>query len=260
MIRNLKFAVYFAVIAVCSYTISLPYLRATSGNLDKMSPPGGPVISFAQYAVASGVNVVLMTFVLSWIGASLSDKAGLKWDWIRSVFERKARPAWDRKYVLISVVGGILISVCIAAVQVIFMPFMPEMNQAVKNAEVPPWIGLTTVFQGGVVEEVMIRFGFMTLAVWALGKLFSRKRHPLPGWIYTVSIFTAAVLFGIGHLGAAQALTGTLTAIIVVYIVLANSLGGIVFGYLYWKKGLEYAVVSHMTADIVLHAVIPLAG
>jgi membrane protease YdiL (CAAX protease family) len=37
-----------------------------------------------------------------------------------------------------------------------------------------------------------------------------------------------------------------------------NSLGGIVFGWLYWKKGLEASMISHFTADLVLHVLLPL--
>jgi membrane protease YdiL (CAAX protease family) len=43
-------------------------------------------------------------------------------------------------------------------------------------------------------------------------------------------------------------------------IILLNALGGIVFGCLYWKKGLEAAIIAHFSADIVLHVLLPLLG
>lgn len=36
-----------------------------------------------------------------------------------------------------------------------------------------------------------------------------------------------------------------------------NMLAGIVFGALYWKLGLEHAMVAHFCADLVLHVAIP---
>ena len=34
----------------------------------------------------------------------------------------------------------------------------------------------------------------------------------------------------------------------------------VVFGWLYWKRGLEMAIVAHFGADIVLHVITPLPG
>jgi len=36
-----------------------------------------------------------------------------------------------------------------------------------------------------------------------------------------------------------------------------NGIGGMVFGWLYWKKGLEFAIISHFSADIVLQIIVP---
>jgi membrane protease YdiL (CAAX protease family) len=33
---------------------------------------------------------------------------------------------------------------------------------------------------------------------------------------------------------------------------------GILFGWIYWKKGLEAAMVAHFSTDIVLHVIFPL--
>jgi len=44
----------------------------------------------------------------------------------------------------------------------------------------------------------------------------------------------------------------------VTFIVLANSFFGLVAGYLYWRKGLEAAIIAHMSAHIVFIAAIHL--
>jgi membrane protease YdiL (CAAX protease family) len=41
----------------------------------------------------------------------------------------------------------------------------------------------------------------------------------------------------------------------VVGTVLLNAIGGVVFGWLYWRRGIEAAMVAHLTADLTLHVV-----
>jgi membrane protease YdiL (CAAX protease family) len=38
------------------------------------------------------------------------------------------------------------------------------------------------------------------------------------------------------------------------YIILGNSLGGLIFGWLYWKKGLEAAFIAHIMSHVVMVA------
>jgi len=37
-----------------------------------------------------------------------------------------------------------------------------------------------------------------------------------------------------------------------------NGVIGIIFGWLYWKKGLESAMIAHFSSDVVLHLIVPL--
>jgi membrane protease YdiL (CAAX protease family) len=39
---------------------------------------------------------------------------------------------------------------------------------------------------------------------------------------------------------------------------LLNAIWGIVFWYLYWKKGLESSMIAHFSADIMLHVFLPI--
>lgn len=70
------------------------------------------------------------------------------------------------------------------------------------------------------------------------------------------AIVISTVLFGLGHLPVTAALT-VITPLVVARAIVLNGIGGLVFGWLYWKKGLEYSIVAHFAADIVLLAVLP---
>ena len=50
-------------------------------------------------------------------------------------------------------------------------------------------------------------------------------------------------------------LVGELTADVVVFVVVANSVFGVLFGYLFWRYGLEAAMIAHGTAHLVNYVV-----
>lgn len=38
----------------------------------------------------------------------------------------------------------------------------------------------------------------------------------------------------------------------IAYVIVANSIFGLIAGYLYWQKGLEAAIIAHMSAHLVI--------
>ena len=59
------------------------------------------------------------------------------------------------------------------------------------------------------------------------------------------------MLFAAGHLPAAQALTGALTVPVVAYVLVGNAAFGVLAGWMYWRRGLEAAVLAHMAAHLL---------
>lgn len=126
------------------------------------------------------------------------------------------------------------------------------------TADLPAWWrGLLAAFYGGIAEEVLMRLFLMTLLVWIFSKIVKTGANQPPAMLMWTSIVIAAAVFGIMHLPATAAVT-PLTDLIVVRALVLNGLGGIIFGLLYWKKGLESAIIAHFTADIVLHVILQL--
>jgi hypothetical protein len=110
----------------------------------------------------------------------------------------------------------------------------------------------TRLLYGGFTEELLLRWGVMTLLVWLAWRLF-QKGQGRPRAVYFVSaIVISAIAFGIGHLPIASALATQLTVALVFYIVFANSVFGLIAAFLYWKKGLESAMIAHMAAHVVM--------
>lgn len=100
----------------------------------------------------------------------------------------------------------------------------------------------------------MLRLGLMTFLVWTGTRLI---RATAPGRVVLwTAIGLTALVFGAGHLPATAAML-PLTPLVVVRALLLNGLGGLVFGWLYWRRGLLAAMLAHFSADVVLHVVVP---
>lgn len=109
---------------------------------------------------------------------------------------------------------------------------------------------LARFLYGGITEELLLRWGLMSVFAWLMWRVLQRGRNqPRPAIIWTANI-AAAVLFGAGHIPAAAALL-TLSASLVVQIVVVNALAGVAFGWLYWRRSLEAAMVAHAMAHVV---------
>jgi membrane protease YdiL (CAAX protease family) len=45
---------------------------------------------------------------------------------------------------------------------------------------------------------------------------------------------------------------------VVTRALLLNGIAGLAFGWLYWKRGLEMAMIAHFTGDFILLVVVPM--
>ena len=71
------------------------------------------------------------------------------------------------------------------------------------------------------------------------------RRSDGPGsGITWAAIAISAMLFGLGHLPA-LAQSVELTPALVARTVLLNAIAGVIFGWLYWRRSLEAAMVAH---------------
>jgi membrane protease YdiL (CAAX protease family) len=92
----------------------------------------------------------------------------------------------------------------------------------------------------------------LSLLAWLLVKVSGSPVGQLASAPFWVANVIAALIFGLGHLPATRALA-PLTPLLVVRAVLLNGGPGILFGYLFWKRGLESAMLAHFTTDLLIH-------
>jgi membrane protease YdiL (CAAX protease family) len=66
-----------------------------------------------------------------------------------------------------------------------------------------------------------------------------------------LAIAVSALMFGAAHLPAAVALVGALNTSAVVWVIGVNTAFGLMFGYLFWRRGLEVAMIAHALTHVV---------
>ncbi len=245
--RPLRLALVFAGLSILAYLVMTPYL------LQVIKVPAGVPIPPAVLIAISAVQTGVLTFGLSYLGIRLSATVGLQLSLWKGWVYRTPHEGFQKKTAILAVAGGILVSLMIIALDYLyFLPRNPELAQ-LQGPEDSSWIGLTTIFYGGIVEELQVRLGLMTFLVWVMYRLFGKQTS---SWMFVLAILVSSIVFGVLHLPATMQALGELTPMLVVRGLVLNALGGIWFGWLYWKKGLEYAMLAHMTADLVLHVIV----
>lgn len=224
-------------------------------------PPGEPIelpppallklVSIIQPAILMTVAVLAGVFLANRVGLhSPAAEAAAR----GARFFEKLKPQ-----VISGVLAGLAAGVAIVLIWVVAKPFLPAefITKAEGFNKLVPYA--VRLLYGGFTEELLLRCGVMSFLVWAFWRVLQKGRGE-PGMVYFVAaIFVSALLFGLGHLPIASALAGGLTLPIAIFVVTGNSVFGIVAGFLYWKKGLEAAIIAHISAHLVLITAICLA-
>ena len=178
--------------------------------------------------------------VLGTIGIFLSKKLGL---WYSS-FRFEKQPMISA--IVVSVIGGLGL---ILPDLFIFGKFEPVLLQAYESKPTLSYI-LATVTYGAVLEEVMLRLFFMTLIAFVLHLIFERRKETPSAAVLIAANVISALLFAAGHLPMAFMAIGD-SAVIILRCFLLNGMFGLLFGWLYRKYGIAYAMIAHGGCHIV---------
>lgn len=118
-----------------------------------------------------------------------------------------------------------------------------------------PLPGLLAAFGAGINEEIWFRLGVLTGLVgigrWAL------KQSQTSRVLFWTANGVAALLFGTAHLPQFALIASELPLTFIGVVLFQNSIAGVIFGWLYWRRGLLAAMVAHVTADIVIYVIVP---
>ena len=234
------------VFAIIPYSLTLMESQTLPGDLPNL-----------LIVIINSTFQIVYMFVLILIGLKLQQHTSLEVPLLNGLVYPEKKVHISKQWMINSVVGALIGSIIIILLELFL--FQPLMGTPIN--ELPStnwWQGLLASLYGGITEELMLRLFGMTFIVWLLAKITRKNKSNIPNSFYYVAIFIAAIIFGLGHLPATMEVFGELSSILVIRALVLNGLLSLWFGYLYWKKGLEYAMIAHISADIFIHVLFAL--
>ncbi len=216
----------------------LPPLQANAGLL--------PLPLWAVLLLSGLQTAVLLALAVA-IGVWLAPRVGLRAPVLSAWLGGGPVGPAVRAVVAPGVMGGVAGALWLWALAQV----APQALQPSDPASAAPLV--VKLLYGGITEELLVRWGLMTLLLW-LGWRVLRRGQGLPGKaLVAVAVLLSALLFALGHLPAAQAMAGVLTPPVVLFVLAGNTAFGMLAGALYARRGLEAAIVAHVLAHLLSH-------
>lgn len=204
--------------------------------------------------IASNLPIDPLPYWLLWTGLSipvigfalfLGAKIGLGAPLLEGCLIKENRYRWVRSSFAVSIL------VAVAATPLIIL-----LNQDVDPQGYPaPWKLVLASVDAGVQEELFSRLFLVNILAWLGGLVWHEQDGRPTQAILWSAILLSALVFGWGHIddkltipGAAWDDLATLMAVSTLY--------GVIFGVLYWRLGIECALLAHFTLDAFASGVI----
>lgn len=132
----------------------------------------------------------------------------------------------------------------------------PEIHARIS---VPWWRSGLASLWAPFAEEIFDRLFLLSLVAWLGMKIFRVRDEGRGRWIALwVANFATALFFGWYHIGNEQLFAATVPQIVALRTVLIILPVGLAFGWIYMRRGLEAAILSHFVIDVIVHVIRPL--
>lgn len=224
-----------------------------------MLPPEMADLPAALLVVISLASPAIMLAISVAVGTLLAHRVGL-----RSLVAERVRqgtPIWSRlrPHLPMAFVLGLIYMLVMVGLEYLIDPLqvIDQLKEVAGEANLFATLViqlLVGLFYGGIVEELLVRWGMMSLFAWVGWRVVQRGQGTPRSGVIWASIVVSALLFGIGHLPAMASVAG-MTPLIIFRTILLNALGGLLFGWLYWRRSLEVAMVAHAATHVGLFLV-----
>jgi len=205
--------------------------------------------SFLSVLGPSVFVLCVVTIPLATLGLFLGQRIGLGAPLLTALLNRS--PGWSRKLFLdarLAISLGLGFGVLLLLLRFAAEPYLPPELSALGHRGALG--GLLVSISAAVGEEVWLRLGVLTVLAWIFVRLCGRLEiEPIVGWS---TVVLSALAFGLMHLPQ-LAESGAATPVGVVATIMGNTLVGMLFGWLYWRRSLIAAILAHFAVDIVLH-------
>ncbi|CAN5251610.1 CPBP family intramembrane metalloprotease [soil metagenome] len=256
LIFNMRFNTrLFIILWLAGLTAVLSLLLIDLDALIAILPiPAGteiPIITPA-FKLLSLIQPAVILSVAVLVGVVLASKVGLSSPVAEAAASGGNSVSAFKPQIIPGIVGGLAGGVSLVLIAALMKPFLsPEvlarLGEFGKVLPLP-----TRLLYGGIMEELLLRWGLMTLLVWMGWRLFQKGRGQPKTAYFIGAIVLSSVVFAIGHLPVAFMLFPDITLALTLFVIAGNSAFGLIAGYLYWKKGLESAMLAHALTHVVM--------
>jgi len=197
-------------------------------------------VSFAKTFILATVQAVLFFGVICFLSYLLIPKTDLLPFLADKPLKRIVYPG---------ALAGVLVGFII-----FFLDIAVFKSSLLSGAHPPVWAGLLASLYGGINEEVLLRLFLFTLVYFLFRKIFKFELKNRTAFLWITNLIVA-IIFGLGHLPTAFKLVEP-SSFEVTRVLLLNGIPGVVFGWLYWSRGLWTAMTAHFVTDLVIHVLV----
>ncbi|MDQ3482279.1 MAG: CPBP family glutamic-type intramembrane protease [Pseudomonadota bacterium] len=202
--------------------------------------------------LVSIIQPAVLTIILIIVGNALAPRVGLQAPLTQaSAAGDPALPVLREQFAP-AAAGAVAVALILITYSLTVVPLLVEAREGEAFARLvangPPL--LTKILYGGITEELITRWGLVSLFAWAAWRL-SGSPAEVPHWVFWSAIVLAAALFAAGHLPLLFALITAPPWWAISAVLLGNAVPGVVFGWLFWKYGIEAAILAHAAAHVI---------
>lgn len=247
----------FGVVCLIPYMLDMllkmPDIAQLLATFDKPRPDARGVPPLVTILIMQFLQTAAMLMPAVGLGVLLANKIGCGAPLVESWLAGEKITARNWAVLRSSIAMGAGVGLVLLLLLVfVYMPLIPPLR-TILAADVALWKKFLAAFYGGITEEVLLRLFLFSLIAWLLGLVWRASDNlPSAGAMWTANVL-AALIFGLAHLPSLLMSGAPLTPLLVFAVLTLNGIASLTFGYLYWKRGLEAAMMAHFSTDIVLY-------
>lgn len=200
-------------------------------------------------------NLILLSVAIG-VGLLAARKVGLGARLLRAWLYRDKTQQTVRGSLGPGALAGFAVGIVVLVPMLIAAPHLPGLP-LIGAARAALWKRLIAGFYGGIDEEILTRLFLLSSFAWLGTKVFRQHKPGLSPRVFWIANVVVAILFGLGHLPSAS-LVMQITPAVVALALILNGIPALTFGYLYWRRGLESAMIAHFCADFVVWVIGPM--
>ena len=241
MNKKLKLAILLFLLGFVGILITLTHYPTPGGSLNISTKVNMLLQLYSSYTISAIIHLLLAVTV----GTLLYDKVSFKLPILEGLIDRNKKI--ETKGILpYGIVGGIIVGILVTLIVIAFHPILP--NEPIFLSVDPKAYLPGALLNEGITWEIISRFGYLTFFVWLISKI-SGKLTPT---VYWTAILISGIFFGLAALLPNYFMHGMPTTAKLSYSMIHSIVYATTFGWLYWKKGLETAMIAHIMAFLII--------